>query len=231
MASSTSRRASGGSPTPSPEGSATPTPGRSRSRAPDRAVRGGGWVRVVGLLLGALVVSVGLGACGAARGGAGSDGARDGSRSPIGTGAGPVVTNARVARVTDGDTIHVERNGHDETVRLIGIDTPETKKPNHPVECFGPEASARLTALLPAGTPVRLERDTEARDTYDRTLAYVYRDDGLFVNLAMVADGYAGTLAIAPNIAHAPELGDAARAAREQGTGLWGACGANHVVR
>lgn len=186
---------------------------------------------MVALVLGALVVSVGLGACGAAPGGAGSDGVPGGARSPIGSGVDPVVTNARVARVTDGDTIHVERNGHDETIRLIGIDTPETKKPNHPVECFGPEASARLTALLPTGTAVRLERDAEARDSYDRTLAYVYRDDGLFVNLAMVADGYAGTLAIAPNVAHAPELGDAARAAREQGAGLWGACGANHLVR
>lgn len=230
MASSTSRRAPAGSTIPFPDRSAAPNP--ARTDGVGLAGGAGGWVRVVGIVLGALVVVVGLGACSPARGGAGSEGPSEGaSGGPSGSGVGPVVTNARVARVTDGDTIHVERNGHDETIRLIGIDTPETKKPNHPVECFGPEASARLTALLPVGTAVRLERDAEARDTYDRTLAYVYRDDGLFVNLAMVADGYAGTLAIAPNVAHAPELGDAARAARGQGTGLWGACGGNHVVR
>ncbi len=70
-------------------------------------------------------------------------------------------------------------------MRLIGIDTPETRRPpTSPSQCFGPEASARTTELLPAGTVVRLERDVEARDRYDRLLAYVYRvADGLFVNL------------------------------------------------
>ena len=66
---------------------------------------------------------------------------------------------------------------------MIGVDTPETVKPSSPVECFGPEASAATKALLPAGTPVRLVRDVEAKDRYDRELFYVYRArDGLFVS-------------------------------------------------
>ena len=77
--------------------------------------------------------------------------------------------------------------GRDEPVRLIGIDTPETRRPAHArSQCFGPEASAARRELLPPGTVVRLERDVEARDRYDRLLAYVFRAaDGLFVNLVL----------------------------------------------
>ena len=64
--------------------------------------------------------------------------------------------NATLVRVVDGDTIQVEVDGQRENVRLIGIDTPETKRPNTPVECFGPEASAFTPSLLPEGTPLLL---------------------------------------------------------------------------
>ncbi len=145
-------------------------------------------------------------------------------------GATVVAPNAAVATIVDGDTLKVNIDGVTETVRLIGIDTPETKKPGTPVECFGKEASAHLAELLPRGTPVRLERDVEPRDRYGRLLAYLYRaGDGLFVNLAMVADGYAAQLTIPPNVAHADELGRAASEAREAGRGLWGACGSEHT--
>ncbi|HEX4820262.1 MAG TPA: thermonuclease family protein [Acidimicrobiales bacterium] len=138
---------------------------------------------------------------------------------------------AAIVRVIDGDTIVVHIGGHDEHVRLLGIDTPETHKPDSPVECFGPEAAARLDSLLPKGTVVRLVRDVEARDRYDRLLAYVYRDsDGLFVDLAMVADGFAGTLTIKPNVAHRDELERAATDAQAARRGLWASCGGNHVV-
>ena len=137
---------------------------------------------------------------------------------------------ATIARVVDGDTIVVHIGGHDENVRLIGIDTPETHKPDTPVECFGPEASDRMAALLPPGTTVRLVRDVEARDRYNRLLAYVYRDsDGLFIDLTMVSEGYAGTLAIPPNLAHRGEFDGAAAAAQTARRGLWQACGGNHV--
>jgi len=138
---------------------------------------------------------------------------------------------ATVVRVTDGDTIVVRIAGRDENIRILGIDTPETHKPDSPVECFGPEAAARLGTLLPNGTVVRLVRDVEARDRYDRLLAYVYRDeDGLFVDLAMVKDGFAGTLTINPNVAHREELDSAAADAKAAQRGLWRACGGNHVV-
>jgi micrococcal nuclease len=133
---------------------------------------------------------------------------------------------AVVVRVVDGDTLVAEVGGREERVRLIGIDTPETVAPNRPVECYGAEASHRLNELLPVGTTIRLERDLEPRDTYDRLLAYVFRaDDGLFVNLAQVGGGFAEATEYPPNVAHRPELDEAERAAREAGTGLWRACG------
>ena len=155
-----------------------------------------------------------------------------GSDAPAAGGADDATAPAgrgEVVKHTDGDTLTIRLASGDEKVRLIGIDTPETKKPGTPVECFGKEASAHLAELLPLGTAVRVERDVEARDRFDRLLAYVYRDsDGLFVNLAMVRDGYAGQLTIPPNVAHAEEFTAAAREARDAGRGLWGACGGNH---
>jgi len=132
---------------------------------------------------------------------------------------------AVVERVVDGDTIVVHVSGHDERVRLIGIDTPETVDPRKPVQCFGKEASDHTKALLPAGTVVRLERDAEARDRYDRLLAYVYRkSDGLFVNLELARDGYAQLLTIPPNVAYVDQLRAAVADARHQGRGLWSSC-------
>ena len=95
----------------------------------------------------------------------------------------PQGANARVVKVIDGDTVDVSVDGKVERVRLIGIDTPETKKPNTPIECYGPEASQRTAFLLPVGTPVILQRDAEARDHYGRLLGYIFRfSDNLFVN-------------------------------------------------
>jgi micrococcal nuclease len=132
---------------------------------------------------------------------------------------------ASVVRVVDGDTVAVRIGSREETVRLIGIDTPETVDPRSPVECFGQEASDRTKALLPAGTGVRLVADVEPRDRYDRLLAYVYRDDGTFVNLALVEDGYASVATFPPNVAHTSEFTAAAGRARAEGRGLWGSCG------
>jgi micrococcal nuclease len=132
---------------------------------------------------------------------------------------------ARVTRIVDGDTLVVSVDGRDEKVRLIGIDTPETVDPRKPVQCFGKEASRRMADLLPPGSAVRLERDAELRDRYGRLLAYVFRSsDGVFVNEAMVADGYAHTLTIPPNVAYAERFSDAQRTAREADKGLWSAC-------
>ena len=127
-----------------------------------------------------------------------------------------------IDRVVDGDTIVVDGG---ERVRLIGIDTHETKDPREPVACFGEEASQRTGTLLPAGTRVRLVYDVERTDRYERTLAYVYRvRDGMFVNAALVRDGYAFAYTYPPNVAHADELVALQREAREAGRGLWAEC-------
>ena len=130
-----------------------------------------------------------------------------------------------IVRVVDGDTVVAHLPGGDERVRLIGIDTPETVDPRKPVQCFGREASNRTKALLPKGTPIRLERDAEARDRYGRLLAYVFRSgDGTFVNLALAEEGFAHQLTIPPNVAYADRFGAATAAARSAGRGLWSAC-------
>jgi micrococcal nuclease len=139
-------------------------------------------------------------------------------------GAQEDATAGHVVKVVDGDTIHVRVGGTRETVRYIGVDTPETKHPTKGVECYGAEASAS-NARLVAGEPVRLVRDVEERDRYGRLLAYVYRvRDGLFVNAELARLGYARPLSIAPDVRYADRFADLARAAREQGRGLWAAC-------
>lgn len=146
----------------------------------------------------------------------------------------PAGAQAVVISVVDGDTLDAAFavDGHriEERIRLIGIDTPETKKPDSPVECFGVEAAQRLAQLVPPGTAIMVERDVESRDVYGRLLAHVSRhDDGSSVNLRMLAEGYAVTLVIAPNVAHSSAYASAERAARRARLGLWAACGGGHV--
>jgi micrococcal nuclease len=127
----------------------------------------------------------------------------------------------RVERVVDGDTI-VLAGG--ERVRYIGVDTPESVKPGTPVQCFA-KAASRFNARLVEGKRVRLRYDAERQDRYGRTLAYVYREaDGLFVNAELVRRGYATTLTIPPNVAHADDFRKLASAARRAGRGLWSSC-------
>jgi micrococcal nuclease len=98
-------------------------------------------------------------------------------------------------------------------------------KPNTPVQCFAVEASNRTKALLPAGTAVRLVGDVEQRDRYKRLLAYVYRvSDNLFVNLALVREGYAVPYTFPPNVAHTTDFVSASAEARDARRGLWSAC-------
>src|SRR4051794_7990152 len=112
--------------------------------------------------------------------------ATTGSSDPAPDGPASV---GKVTRVVDGDTIHVAVGGRDETVRYIGVDTPESVKPGTPVQCFAKRASAFNDRLV-AGERVRLVRDAEERDRYGRLLAYVYRArDRLFVNAALVRGG------------------------------------------
>jgi micrococcal nuclease len=144
-------------------------------------------------------------------------------------GAAPAVAQAPsglegiVVRVVDGDTVHVRIGDRTETVRYIGIDTPELHHPRRGEEPGG-RAALAMNRRLVEERRVRLDLDVQIRDRYGRLLAYVYRD-GLFVNAALVERGYARTLTIPPNVAHAEEFTRLARDAREAGRGLWGACG------
>lgn len=134
---------------------------------------------------------------------------------------------ATVLEVIDGDTVRLSIADREETARLIGIDTPETKHPTKPVECFGPQAAAFLAGLLPAGTTVRVERDSEARDSYRRLLLYVFVDTPRgerFVNLEIVARGYATPLSIEPNVRYQSHFVQASFDAERNGRGLWSSC-------
>jgi micrococcal nuclease len=141
----------------------------------------------------------------------------------------PLIPNARVEWVIDGDTIEVDIDGIQETVRFIGIDTPEKTGGLRPAECYGDEASARMQQLLEPGDAIRLELDVEARDRYDRLLAYVHSPDGL-LNEIMVRDGYADAIRFEPNTTLAVQLEAAEAHAREFNLGLWGACGGPDVL-
>jgi len=137
----------------------------------------------------------------------------------------------RVTRVIDGDTIKLA-NG--ETIRYIGIDTPETVHPEKPPECYGREASAANKTLV-EGKRVTLERDVSNRDTYGRLLRYVYVSteepmaERIFVNEWLVQNGYAHSSTYPPDVKHQTKLVVAEQEARENKRGAWSACD-NHSV-
>ncbi len=128
---------------------------------------------------------------------------------------------APVTSVVDGDTIHATVDGEDESVRYIGIDTPEVD-PGIGVECFGHEASRRNKQLV-GGERVRLAFGAEERDRYGRLLAYIYVGDEL-INAKLVAGGYARTLEIEPNTEMAPLFARLEQRAASAGRGIWSDC-------
>ena len=133
---------------------------------------------------------------------------------------------ATVKKVVDGDTlIVIYENGREETVRLIGIDTPEKLGGYRPAECFGAESTDFLRSLTPARSQVFLTAGEEPFDIYERRLAYVYRSDGIFVNLMIAREGYADVLSIPPNNDYAAYFSRAVSLARTENLGIWGTCG------
>ncbi|HEX8993712.1 MAG TPA: thermonuclease family protein [Candidatus Paceibacterota bacterium] len=131
-----------------------------------------------------------------------------------------------VVRVVDGDTIKVMMDGRATTVRLIGVDTPETVKPDTPIQCYGPEASAEMHALLD-GKRVSLEMDpTQDRyDAYGRLLAYVFLQDGTLVDELLITDGFGKEYTFKDRpYEYQAEFRSAEATARRAGKGLWGAC-------
>ena len=127
----------------------------------------------------------------------------------------------QVLQVVDGDTVKIDYKGKSTTVRLIGVDTPETVHPNKPVEAYGKEAS-NFTKNLLLGESVYLRFDAERTDKYGRMLAYLYRaPDGLFVNLEIVRQGYGHAYTVFP-FKHMELFRHYGAKAREAGKGLYG---------
>lgn len=127
-----------------------------------------------------------------------------------------------VLDVIDGDTARVERGGHPVTVRLIGVDAPETVHPNLPVQCFGPQASDYTTQLL-NGRQVKLEYDPAPGrvDRYGRELAYLWLPDGQLANLLLIDSGHAREADYGHPYRHAEAFRSAQDNARAAGRGLW----------
>jgi micrococcal nuclease len=145
------------------------------------------------------------------------------SSAPPATGSGPPGTYLVVDRVVDGDTIVVrDGQGGDVHVRLIGVDTPESVKPDTPVQCFALAAS-NFTKHALTGKVVRLEFDVERFDRFGRTLAYVWVGDTMF-NEELVAQGYAVVATFPPDVRYVERFLAAERRARAHDRGLWSHC-------
>ena len=135
---------------------------------------------------------------------------------------GDVVT---VESISDGDTLRVTLGEVSTRVRLLNIDTPETRHPSKPVECMGPEATAALKSMISPGDTVVLRYDRRLYDRYDRLLAGVYAD-GVLVNAEMARLGYGEPAVFDGNDRFLPEVEAAWEEARANGVGRFsGECG------
>lgn len=140
------------------------------------------------------------------------------------------LVSAAVVTVVDGDTVDVLVDGQAVRLRLIGMDTPETKRPGTPIQCYGLEATARAHELLD-GQTVDLEADPSQGelDKYDRVLRYVWLPGGRLYNLEMIAQGYAHEYTYSRAYKYQAAFLAAEARAREQGLGFWSpaTCGGN----
>lgn len=137
---------------------------------------------------------------------------------------------AWVFRVVDGDTLELVHGGSRKSARLVGVDTPETKDPRKPVECYGPEAARFVSTTLPPGTAVRLTYNPlgSRTDKYDRLLVYLWvqldEDEPLeLFNAALVRLGYARVYPFFP-FDRLEEFRQLEALALQEKRGLWGAC-------
>ena len=139
----------------------------------------------------------------------------------------PGAQEAVVVRHTDGDTLVLRGIGvgplprTPTKVRVLEIDTPEV---NPAVECFGPEAAARLAELVPKGSRVRVEADRERRDRYGRALLYLWTAEGVSVEEVLLREGLAEVLYVRPNNRHLDHFRVVEAEARDAGRGLWTDC-------
>jgi micrococcal nuclease len=146
------------------------------------------------------------------------------------TGALPLpehTQEAVVVRITDGDTVRLRGRGSGPVpaeptrVRVLLVDTPEV---HTALECYGPEASARMEQLVRPGSTVRVEADRDREDRYGRLLLHLWTEDGVNVGEALVTEGYATVLQIDPNRRYLDRFRAREEQARSAGRGLWSAC-------
>lgn len=132
-----------------------------------------------------------------------------------------VVAPSVVSRVIDGDTVDVRTRGTVQRIRLLNVDTPETKDPGKPVECLGPEATQFLQRILPKGDAVTLKYDVDRSDRYGRTLAAVFTADGTLVNASIARAGLGIAEYVAPNDLYLATVKSAQREAAAKQRGLF----------
>ncbi len=127
-----------------------------------------------------------------------------------------------IYKFVDGDTFWVvNAKGQNEKIRLIGINTPEARRTGRTeVEYYGKEASDYVKKIL-TGRKVRLEFDVQRYDRYKRTLAYVYLDDGRFLNALLVKEGYASAATFPPNVKYSEYFVKLEKEARTRKKGMW----------
>lgn len=142
--------------------------------------------------------------------------------------------NARVLYVIDGDTLKIMFNGKKQSIRLIGIDTPESKKNSKAfkdsarsakdidaIVSQGKAARKYVKGLVKKGDRIKVEFDVEKKDKYRRLLGYVYLPDGRMLNDVIIRNGYASPLTIPPNVKYKKKFLRSYRYAREKRLGLW----------
>ncbi len=137
-----------------------------------------------------------------------------------------------VVRVVDGDTIVVNLHEKNVTIRLIGVNTPETVDPRSPIECFGREASNFARDLL-NGKNVSLQTDSsqDMYDRYNRLLAYVFLEDGTHVNLRLIEEGYAYEYTYDKPYQYQDSFKKAQERAEKGAKGLWNPAACNGEIR
>jgi micrococcal nuclease len=143
----------------------------------------------------------------------------DKSQSPTVTPDGVPLITATVTNVVDGDTIDVMINNKEERVRLLLIDTPETKHPSKPIQPFGPEAF-EFTERILLGKKVGLEKDVSERDRFGRILAYVWLDDHMH-NETLIEKGLARVATFPPDIKYVERFKEKQHEAQNKGVGIW----------
>jgi micrococcal nuclease len=140
----------------------------------------------------------------------------------------------KILRVVDGDTLKITYKGKQESIRLIGIDAPESRvnprakreaqrtgEDMKTIVTMGKEATQFVNTLVKSGDKVSIEFDVEKRDKYGRLLGYVYLSNGKMLNEEIVKSGYANLLTIPPNIKYQDRFVRAYREARGNNRGLW----------